>query len=70
VTFEATARVELFTAFVKTISGENAHQARSLYFGAALWFGGGYGGHARPTAQASARPAPESVASQVAADDH
>jgi hypothetical protein len=69
-TFQATARVELFTAFVKTISGENAHQARSLYLGAAFWFGGGYGGHARPTAQASARPTPESVGSQVAADEH
>jgi hypothetical protein len=36
--------VELYSAFVKTISGENAHQARSFYLGAAFWFGGGFGG--------------------------
>ena len=43
-TFQATPGIELYTAFVKTISGENAHQARSLYLGAAFWFGGGFGG--------------------------
>src|SRR5262249_49318750 len=64
----AAPRGELFTAFVQTISRENAHQARSLYAGAALWFGGGFGGHARPAAQASARPAPENVSSPQTAD--
>ena len=70
VTVQATSRVELFGAFVKTVSGQNAHQAQSLYFGAALWFGGGFGKNTRSAAQASARPSPESVSAQVAADDH
>lgn len=70
VTVQATSRVELFGAFVKTISGKNAHQAQSLYFGAALWFGGGFGGHTRSAAQASLRPSPERVSVQVAADAH
>ena len=69
-TFQAAPRAELFAAFINTISGENAHQARSLYLGAALWFGGGFGGHARPAAQASARPAPENVSSAQTADLH
>ena len=69
-TVQATSRIELFGAFMKTISGKNAHQAQSLYFGAALWFGGGFGKHAGTTAQASVRPSPESVSAQVAADDH
>jgi hypothetical protein len=43
-TLQASPGVELYTAFVKTISGENAHQARSFYLGAAFWFGGGFGG--------------------------
>jgi hypothetical protein len=54
VSVQALPGVELFAAFVKTISGENAHQARSFYLGAAFWFGGGYG-RARPSPQASAR---------------
>ena len=33
---------------VKTMQGENAHQARSFYLGAAFWFGGGFGGGRRP----------------------
>jgi hypothetical protein len=51
---QATDRIQLFAAFVKTISGENAHQAHSLYLGAGLWFGGGYG-RARPLADRSLR---------------
>jgi hypothetical protein len=47
-TAQVSRSVELFTAFVKTIHGENAHQARSLYLGAALWFGGGFGGGRKP----------------------
>ena len=43
-TVQALPGIELYAAFVKTVSGENAHQARSLYFGAAFWFGGGFGG--------------------------
>jgi hypothetical protein len=53
-TIQAFPGVEFFAAFVKTISGENAHQARSLYLGAAFWFGGGFG-HARPSPQRSVR---------------
>lgn len=68
-TFQAFPAVEFFVAFVKTISGQNAHQARSLYLGAALRFGGGFG-HGRSAAQASVRPSPESVHSQLAADTH
>jgi hypothetical protein len=58
---QATDRIQLFAAFVKTISGQNAHQARSLYLGVGLWFGGSYG-KARPLAQRSrgyARPRPK-----------
>ena len=54
VTLQALPGVELFAAFVKTISGENAHQARSIYLGAAFWFGGGFG-RARPSPQSSVR---------------
>jgi hypothetical protein len=53
-TLQAFPGVEVFAAFVKTISGENAHQARSFYFGAAFWFGGGFG-NARPSSQNSLR---------------
>ena len=70
VTVQVTSRVELFGALVKTVSGKNAHQARSLYLGAALWFGGGFGGHVPSAAQASVRPSPEGVGAKVAADDH
>jgi hypothetical protein len=71
ITFLAAPRLELFGAFVKTISGENAHQARSLYFGAAVWFGGSYGAQARSgKAQASVRPSPERVSSEQVADLH
>ncbi len=42
-TFQASPAVELYAALVKTISGENAHQARSFYLGAAFWFGGSFG---------------------------
>jgi hypothetical protein len=70
-TVQVTSRIELFGAYMKTISGKNAHQAQSLYFGAALWFGGGLGKGTAATAQASVRPSPESVsARQVAAAHH
>lgn len=69
-TFQAFPAVEVFASFVKTVSGENAHQARSLYIGAAFWFGGGYGHRRSTAAQASARPSPESVHAQLAADTH
>lgn len=42
-TLQVTRSVEVFAVFVKTISGENAHQARSFYLGASLWFGGNFG---------------------------
>jgi len=71
ITVLATPRLEIFGAFVKTISGENAHQARSLYLGAAVWFGGSYGAQARAgKAQASVRPSPERVSSEQVADLH
>jgi len=60
-TVQATDRVQLFAAFVKTISGENAHQAQSLYLGAGFWFGGGFG-RARPKSLHSlqyAKPRPK-----------
>jgi hypothetical protein len=53
-TVQALRGVELFAAYVKTVSGQNAHQARSLYFGVGFWFGGGFGG-AKPLLQRSLR---------------
>jgi hypothetical protein len=35
---------DLYLVFIKTVSGENAHQARSLSIGATWYFGGGFGG--------------------------
>jgi hypothetical protein len=35
---------DVYAIFLKTVSGENAHQSRSLSFGATYYFGGGFGG--------------------------
>lgn len=35
---------DVYAIFIKTLSGENAHQSRSLSFGATYYFGGGFGG--------------------------
>jgi len=53
-TFQVTSALEVYSAIVKTMSGENAHQARSLYLGGAVWFGGGFGG-SRARSQKSLR---------------
>ena len=47
-TFQVTHAVEMYAVFVKTISGENAHQARSFYLGASFWFGGSFGAKRTP----------------------
>jgi hypothetical protein len=54
-TVQVSPGIEAFAAFVKTMKGENAHQARSFYLGAAFWFGGGFGGGRRPPQQQSIR---------------
>jgi len=46
----AFGRSEVYAAFLKTVSGENAHQARSLYVGVAWGFGGGFGRSGGPPA--------------------
>lgn len=43
VSWDVTRSLGVFGAFVKTLSGENAHQARSSYLGASFRFGGGFG---------------------------
>lgn len=43
-TFEATPTVDIYAVFLKTVSGENAHRARSISVGASWQFGGGFGG--------------------------
>jgi len=35
---------DVYAIFIKTLAGENAHQSRSLSFGATYYFGGGFGG--------------------------
>lgn len=35
---------DVYAVFIKTLSGENAHQSRSLSVGATFYFGGGFGG--------------------------
>jgi len=35
---------DVYAIFLKTLAGENAHQSRSLSFGATYYFGGGFGG--------------------------
>jgi hypothetical protein len=35
---------DVYAIFIKTLSGENAHQSRSLSVGATYYFGGGFGG--------------------------
>lgn len=42
-TFEATSTVEVYAVFLKTVSGENAHRARSFSIGASWQFGGRFG---------------------------
>ncbi|MEO7837080.1 MAG: hypothetical protein ABIS21_05510 [Acidimicrobiales bacterium] len=42
--WDATRSIGVFGAFVKTLSGENAHQARSFYLGVSCRFGGSFGG--------------------------
>ncbi|PYQ12819.1 MAG: hypothetical protein DMF80_17975 [Acidobacteria bacterium] len=42
-TFEATHSLDIYFVFVKTVWGENAHQARSFSLGASWQFGGGWG---------------------------
>ncbi|HET7747219.1 MAG TPA: hypothetical protein VFM29_07950 [Vicinamibacteria bacterium] len=46
---------DVFAIFIKTISGENAHQSRSLALGATFSFGGGFGGG--PASPANSPPA-------------
>lgn len=45
VTFEARPTVDVYAVFLKTVSGENAHRARSLSVGASFGFGGRFGGN-------------------------
>jgi hypothetical protein len=42
--------IDLYAVFLKTVSGENAHQARSLDLGIAWSFGGGFGKGGGPPA--------------------
>jgi hypothetical protein len=42
-TFEATPTVEVYAVFLKTVSGENAHRARSFSVGTSWEFGGRFG---------------------------
>ncbi len=42
--FSLGASWDVYAIFIKTLSGENAHQSRSLSFGATYYFGGGFGG--------------------------
>jgi len=42
--FALGASWEVYAIFIKTLSGENAHQSRSLSIGATWYFGGGFGG--------------------------
>jgi hypothetical protein len=42
-TFEATRVLDIYLVFVKTVWGQNAHQARSFSLGASWQFGGGFG---------------------------
>jgi hypothetical protein len=42
-TFEATPVLDLYVVFVRTVWGQNAHQARSFSLGASWQFGGGFG---------------------------
>ena len=42
-TFEAAPTVEVYAVFLKTLSGENAHRARSFSVGASWQFGGRFG---------------------------
>jgi hypothetical protein len=34
---------DVYVIFIKTLSGENAHQARSISVGSTFYFGGGFG---------------------------
>jgi hypothetical protein len=42
-TFEAAPTLDVYAVFLKTVSGENAHRARSLSLGASWQFGGRFG---------------------------
>jgi hypothetical protein len=42
--FALGASWDVYAIFIKTLSGENAHQSRSLSIGATWYFGGGFGG--------------------------
>jgi hypothetical protein len=48
-TYDVSETVGLYGVCLKTLSGQNAHQARSFYLGASFSFGGGFG-------EASGRP--------------
>ena len=47
---------DVYAIFIKTLSGENAHQSRSLSFGATYYFGGGFGGGTRRALEALEQP--------------
>jgi hypothetical protein len=56
-TLEAARSLDLYLVFVKTVSGENAHQARSWSLGASWQFGGAFG-RSSPTRIEDAAAAP------------
>jgi hypothetical protein len=47
-TFALAEAWDLHAIFYKTLSGENAHQARSLSLGATWRFGGAFGRRSKP----------------------
>lgn len=55
-TWGAAPSLDLYAVFFKTVSGENAHQARSLSLGAAWTFGGRFGGGSDGEREVSAGP--------------